>query len=133
MTAATGDNAPYRPCLILAHADPVYAELTCRSFRRRGWDVYRAGTGPEARRLARMMQPELVLLDTDLPEESGWLTCDKLIREQPHARVILVGTATAPQDEQFAAFVGACALVNRAGSMTLLLEDACGAPLPAAG
>ena len=133
MTAATGDNAVYRPCLILAHADSVYADLTCRSFRRLGWDVYRARTGPEVRRLARLMQPELVLLDTDLPEESGWLTCDKLTREQPRTRVILVGAATAPRDDQFAAFVGASALVNRADSMAQLLHDVCGTPLPAAG
>src|SRR5205807_203972 len=113
--------------------DPVYADLTCRSFRRRGWDVYRARTGPEARRLARMMEPELVLLDTDLPEESGWLTCDKLTREQPHARVILVGASTAPQNDQLAAFVGASALVNRADSMTMLLHDVGGVPLPVAG
>jgi CheY-like chemotaxis protein len=133
MTAATEENPPYRPCLILAHADPVYADLTCRLFRRRGWDVYRARTGPEARRLARMMEPELVLLDTDLSEESGWLTCDKLTREQPHTRVILVGAATTPRDEQLAAFVGARALVNRADCMNLLFPDVCGTPLPAAG
>jgi DNA-binding response OmpR family regulator len=133
MTLATEDNSPYRPCLILAHADPTFADLTCRSFRRRGWDVYRAHTGPEIRRLARMMGPDLVLLDTDLPGESGWLTCDKLTREQPHARVILVGPSTTPQDDQLAAFVGASALVNRADGMTLLVHEVCGTPLPAAG
>jgi DNA-binding response OmpR family regulator len=133
MFAITEDNTLYRPCLILALADPAYADLTCRSFRRRGWDVYRARTGPEARRLARMMEPELVMLDTDLPLESGWLTCDKLTGEQPHGRVILVATATTPRDEKFAAFVGASALVNRADSLAMLLHEICRPPLPAAG
>jgi DNA-binding response OmpR family regulator len=133
MTAATESNAPYRPCLILANADAAYADLACRSFRRRGWDVYRARTGPEVRRLARMMEPELVLLDTDLPEESGWLTCDKLTRERPRTNVVLVAAAAAPPDDQLAAFVGASALVNRADSMAMMVQDVYGTPLTAAG
>jgi DNA-binding response OmpR family regulator len=133
MTAAIEDNTTYRPCLILALPDADYADLACRSFRRRGWDVYRARTGPEVRRLARMIEPELVLLDTELPGESGWLTCDKLTREQPRTNVVLVAAASAPPDDQLAAFVGASALVNRADSMALLVRDVCGTPLPAAG
>ncbi len=58
--------ARYRPCLILAHADQQYAAAAARSFRREGWDVYTALTGPEARRLARMLRPSLIVLGTGL-------------------------------------------------------------------
>ena len=69
------DDIRVQPCLVLAHPDPVYAAVVSRAFRRLGWDVCPAGTGPEARRLAQLLQAQLVVLDTQLPDETGWLTC----------------------------------------------------------
>ena len=80
------------------------------TFRRQGWDVYTAHGGPEVRRLARMLGPQLVVLQADLPDESGWLTCDKLLRELPHVRVILVNSGLSAEGCRFATFVGAAGL-----------------------
>ncbi len=135
MNAAVDEFAEYRPCLVLAHADPVYAAQALRTFRRRGWDVYAARSGPEARRLARMLQPHLVLLQADLPEESGWLTCDKLSRENPLIRVVLVAADPTLYHADFAAFVVAAALVDRRDGMAALLPHLRRAiePMPAVG
>jgi CheY-like chemotaxis protein len=133
MFATTEEIASHRPCLLLAHADPTYASRAARSFRRLGWDVYEAHSGPEARRLARMLEPALMVLGTDLPEESGWLTCDKLTREFPLLKVILVGDGPDVQGEHFAAFTGAAALINRADGAEALLHEVHGAVLPVAG
>jgi DNA-binding response OmpR family regulator len=113
--------APFRPCLILAHADAAYCVQITRTFRRHGWDVYPAQTGPQVRRLARMMQPELVVLQADLPGESGWLTCDKLTGEFPTVKVVLVAADTTPRRADFADFVGAEALVSRRDGAAALL------------
>jgi DNA-binding response OmpR family regulator len=127
------ESTIFRPCLVLAHAEPAYAADTARAFRRRGWDVYLAQAGPEARRLARMLDADLVILGTDLPGESGWLTCNKLVREQPVARVLLVAPRRDPAAEKFAAFVGASALVEHAAGLPALFREVEGNPLPAAG
>ena len=121
MNAAADDCAGYRPCLILAHADPAYTAQVLRTFRRQGWDVYAAHDGPEVRRLARMLQPHLVVLQAELPEESGWLTCDKLTREMPSVRVVLVAADPTPYHAAFATFVGAAALVDRKDGLAALL------------
>ena len=71
MNTAADEFAGYRPCLILAHADPAYSAQVLRTFRRQGWDVYAAHNGPEVRRLARMLQPHLVLLQADLPRRAA--------------------------------------------------------------
>src|SRR5262245_59441864 len=90
-----GGGPQYRPCVLLAHADGAYASDVSQSLRRLGWDVYQAADGAELRRLARMMEPELVILDAELADESGWLTCAKLQHEQQSGgKVILVGDAT---------------------------------------
>src|SRR5262249_33012615 len=61
------------PCLVLAHSGGAFVEAAGQALRRGGWDVYPARSGPEARRLARMIGPDLVVLDAHLPCESGWL------------------------------------------------------------
>jgi DNA-binding response OmpR family regulator len=123
MLLAHERTAGYRPCLVLADPDPAYAAAIMRSFRRLGWDVYEAKLGPEARRLARMLDADLVILAADLPEETGWLTCAKLVRERPHTRIILVDHAADPRARHMAAFVGAKALVRRDAGMEALLPQ----------
>jgi ActR/RegA family two-component response regulator len=117
MNLTIGDNVCCTPCLVLAGFEGAVA----REFRRRGWDVYPARTGPEARRLARMVQADLVVLDTFLPEESGWLTCEKLTQEMPGVRVVLIDPD--PRRAALAEFVGAAALVGSDGLAALMEID----------
>ena len=133
MPAASEENVGYRPCLVLAHHSPAYAAQAGRAFRRLGWDVYTARSGPEARRLARMLAAEAVVLDTALPGESGWLTCEKLTGERPHVRAVLVAPEVGDQEERFAAFVGAGALLREADGPYALVPEFSAASLPAAG
>jgi CheY-like chemotaxis protein len=112
-----------RPCLVLAHADEAYALRACTSFRRMGWDVHRADNGAEVRGLARTVAPNLVILDTHLADESGWLTCDKLTREMPRLKVLLLGTQPPSQNENFASFVGATALIDRLDGLLAILTE----------
>jgi ActR/RegA family two-component response regulator len=132
VTEPTEEIEGSRPCLITAHADPAVTAALSRAFRRRGWDVYTARTGPEARRLARLLSAELVVLGTDLPEESGWLTCEKLTGELPEVKVFLVGDPRAGRAEAFAAFVGAAGLVDTRHAVAALVRDVCGDSVPAA-
>ena len=113
MPVANDFGVHHRPCLVLAHTDAVYAADACRRFRRLGWDVYLTQGGPEARRLARMLEADLVVLDVDLHGESGFLTCAKLTRERPGGKVVLVCEDADPRIGQMAVFVGAAAVVGR--------------------
>lgn len=97
----------YRPCVVLAKPTE---DGTATRLRRLGWDVYQAGDGPEARRLAKMLEADLVVIDVHMADESGWLTCAKLSQERPGERIILMGEASERNRER-ASFVGASAIV----------------------
>jgi CheY-like chemotaxis protein len=120
------DSDFYRPCLILGHSDPVYAASARRALRQLGWDVYLASTGPEVRRLARMLAAEIVILDTELSEESGWLTCEKLVREEIPLKVFLVSKVVNPVSEEFRVFVGAAGLISYHDGVEGLVDQVCG-------
>ena len=85
------------------------AVLTER-LRQRGWHVWRAASHAELRRLATMHFPAVAVLAAEGCEESGWLTCAKLLRAQPHMRIFLIGDDD-PLAESLAGFVGAAALI----------------------
>jgi len=134
MSNARGEEANnYRPCLIVAHSEAALVSSLSREFRRRGWDVYPASSGPEARRLARLLAPEMVILGTNLPEETGWLTCDKITRETPRVKVFLIDAADRPGQEDFALYAGAVGLIPRMGAVEYLIREVCGLTLPLAG
>src|SRR5262245_24811869 len=117
MNADQREDTGMRPCLIIAHGDASYTNLISRSFRRQGWDVYAARSGPEARRLALMLQADLLVMATELDQESGWLTCEKVTREIPQLKVILVGDTSEQQNCEFARFVGAVGFVDQTESV----------------
>jgi DNA-binding NarL/FixJ family response regulator len=122
-----------RPTLVLAHADPLYAALIRQIFVRLRWDVHVSASGAEARELAAELTPSMVILDTELKDESGWLTCAKLTQEQPDLHVVLVADHIGASSHQFAYFVGAAALVARNDGLRALVDEARDVALPAAG
>jgi hypothetical protein len=67
MPPSSEPNSGYRPCVIVALTDQVEAVSLCRHFRRMGWDVYQAGTEPEAHRLAHLLDADLLLTDSSTP------------------------------------------------------------------
>lgn len=122
-----------RPTLILAHTDPAYTALAGHTFNRLGWDVFLASDGPDARRLAHDVHPSAVILEAELAEESGWLTCDKLTRECRDLDVFLIADADTPSVRRLASFVGATAIVRRQDGLQRLLDEVASRRLPAAG
>ena len=127
MTLVIEPRAADRPCLLLAHQDPAYRSVSSRFFRRCGWDVYLARTGPEIRRLALQLDPTVIVLDTGLLDESGWLTCEKLQWSQPNLKVVLVESDPRPADHRFANFVGAADLIDRHDGVVRLVDAVCNA------
>jgi DNA-binding response OmpR family regulator len=133
MLAQNDKTTGRRPLLVLAYADSFYAAMSCRHFRRLGWEVHLASGGCEARRLARTLRPAVVVLDTQLRDESGWLTCDKLRREIPGQRIVLVDPNPTDEDRRLGDFVGAASLVCRGGGVSALADEVLGSALPAVG
>src|SRR5262249_51827815 len=128
MTALQAKPFVNRPHLVLAHPNAGYAGSICRYYRRMGWETHLARSAQEARVLARELAPAVVVLSTDLPDESGWLTCDKLLHERPGQKVVLVTARSTPANRHFAQFVGAAALVQEEAGMQALAQEIGGVP-----
>jgi DNA-binding response OmpR family regulator len=109
--------------MVLAHTDRGYAAQCRRFFQAEGWDVVHVATSREARQLARLLAPTVVVLDTELPDESGWLTCDKLRAELPEQKVVLVAANWTLESHAFGDFVGAAGVVHQGEGIPALAEE----------
>ena len=85
-----------------------------RYFQERGWKVQLAGSADEARLLIRQSDATVALLAEDAPDESGWITCWKVLSDQPATQVCVIGTKPADEGSRFADFVGAAAYISAA-------------------
>lgn len=130
MIARTERTLNFRPRLLLAYSDPAYAALASRHFRRRGWEVHTVGKAADVRRLAFALAPRIVVLDVNLSDESGWLTCAKLLLDRPELRVVLVAPEQSELLARQAAFIGAAGFISREQGCEALFDEAVGA-LPA--
>jgi CheY-like chemotaxis protein len=109
--------------MVLAYADSARAALNSRQFRRLGWEVHQACSGPDARRLVSALHPQVVLVDADLRDESGWLTCAKLTLRGTSPRVVLLAAEVTPYEQEFGRTVGAAAVVPVAAGLPDLIEE----------
>jgi DNA-binding response OmpR family regulator len=133
MIARQSPPTSIRPRMVVAYADSVHAALSARHFRRLGWEVHLASSGPDARQLTRNLGPEVVILDTQLPDESGWLTCAKLMLGEGAQKVVLVSPDATDEEQRLADAVGAAALVSRETGVPALVGEVMGMALPHAG
>lgn len=101
-----------RPCLVLGYTRSDFASRWGRFFRRQGWEVHLAADAAEARRLSNVLTPTAVVLDVEMPDESGWLASAKLTFEHPDAKVVLVGSRS-PKRNTDISDVGATAWLER--------------------
>jgi CheY-like chemotaxis protein len=109
------DNSSFqgRPRLLLAYSDSAHASRCVRFFRRLGWEVHMVASGVEAQRLAGELMPRVIVLDVELPDETGWLSAAKIAIAPPEQRVILLAGHVDEHLQQRAQSLGVAGLVRR--------------------
>jgi DNA-binding response OmpR family regulator len=82
--------------IVLVEDDEHLQSILTRSLRKRGHDVRSARLGAEARLLLARQAPSVLILDINLPDETGWDVL-RWLREQPGMHpLVIVLTAFRP-------------------------------------
>ena len=72
-------STPVKPALVLIVEDDVMARrLMCKALKRYGFRIAEAGNGQEALAVYDQRQPDIVLLDIEMPVMDGYTTCREL-------------------------------------------------------
>jgi DNA-binding response OmpR family regulator len=83
-------SGPKKQTILVVDDDPSVREVLARVLAEEGFLVLTAINGPEALGIAQVNQIDLVLLDLNMPLQSGWDTFERLTAQNPLLAVIIV-------------------------------------------
>ncbi len=93
------DDTAKKPIILIADDNQVISKLLGELFTREGYQVAEVSDGESVLKLLPSIQPDLILLDVDLPEMSGFDVCRKL-KHDPASADIPVLFVTSRNDKK---------------------------------
>jgi signal transduction histidine kinase/CheY-like chemotaxis protein len=97
-------------CILIAEADPHLLQASSNLLRRAGYRVLEAATGDDALRMAGEQKPDLILLDTGLPDVDGLEICRRIKADAtPTGSFVVMLSSTKTESENQVAGLQACA------------------------
>ena len=109
--------------LVIADDDAGFAEFVQAILAEQGYDVVaRAPNGEEAVRLAAELQPDLVLMDLNMPVMDGFEATRRIRRELPATRVFVLSGGLTEEDGERALAAGASAYLEKERAADHLLK-----------
>jgi len=111
--------AEKRPLLLLSEDEDLCWNLLMAASHA-GRKLVRGHPAADGSQMLRIVKPEAVLLDLDLPEETAWMTADALLQEEGCPPVILL-TSNARQSD-FDTAIQAGFLIQKAMEPAKLFE-----------
>lgn len=123
--------APVRRLLIVED-NPLVLEVFMTFLQRQGCRCDATNTGAAACDLARSQQPEVIVMDLQLPDGDGVSFVPELQRASPRSRIIAVSAHQLPKDRKRALDAGMAAFLVKPVELTALWEAVSGARAPAA-
>ncbi|MDQ8201157.1 response regulator transcription factor [Pelagicoccus enzymogenes] len=85
--------------VVVAEDETLFRDFLCRIIRQRfGFEIIgEVATGEEAYKLCDEHRPDLVILDLRLPGITGQELAERLISEQPEARILIISSVEDPK------------------------------------
>lgn len=83
--------------ILMVEDEPTVCDVVVRYLRREGYQVEAAGDGAEGLRMARLLQPDLVILDLMLPSLDGLEVCRQL--RATHEMPVIMLTAKTDESD----------------------------------
>jgi CheY-like chemotaxis protein len=117
-------DASAQPTLLIVDDQPFFVDMHVNLLRPKGYTVIGAGSAAAGFDEAKRLQPNLILLDVEMPSEDGFSLCRRLKAEPATARIpIIMLTATLnPKLTELAFKAGAEATVLKSMNVEKLLN-----------
>jgi DNA-binding NtrC family response regulator len=91
--------------ILIVDDDTIVGESLAKALRKKGYEPLLAADGIEAFERCKQNLPDLVLLDLNMPRQSGWVTLEKISKLNPLTPVIIItGSPDQPEPTASARF-----------------------------
>lgn len=115
------DSTDSRPQVLVVEDDALLVEVLEAALRRDRYSFVTACDGDEAIEKAYALKPEVVLLDIDLPGQSGYLVAAKLKAVRPCPKVLFLTALPRGQSDRAAAFLRVDGILHKPFAIRKLL------------
>ena len=102
---------PKRPRVLIAEDHPGVAKAVCRMLSLECDVVGTVADGSAVLEAARRLQPDVIVVDLNLPQVHGLEVCRQITQVNPKAKVIVFSAMNDPDVRQRSVEVGASAFV----------------------
>lgn len=85
--------------ILLADDDDLFLHITSNLLKDEGFEIFTASSGSEALKMIATVKPDLVILDSNMPNVSGEQVC-RLIKHSKDMKVIPVIILSGLEDEK---------------------------------
>ncbi len=110
-----------RPQILLVEDDELLLEVMAASLKREGYSFETARSGDEALAKAYHLRPEVVLLDIELPGQSGYLVAAKLKIARPSPKVLFVTALPRGKSDRAASFLRVDGILHKPFALKKLI------------
>jgi DNA-binding NarL/FixJ family response regulator len=118
---ATAASRPVRVLIVDDH--PIWREGAARYLAEAGFTIAgTAGDGAQALRITAAARPDVVMLDLNLPDQSGADVTRSLLAAHPSVRVLMLSASGARQDVLDCVTAGAVGYVLKSAQLTELVD-----------
>lgn len=116
------DGATTRVLVVDDHQ--TFAELLAEALDREPdfVSVGHAATGTEAIALTERLDPDVVVMDVELPDMDGFAATERIMANRPHVRVVVLTAHGSPDFVARASAAGACGFLPKDGSLAVMLQ-----------
>jgi len=97
--------------ILIADDEPGIRLLYDRELKKEGYEIFFAGNGQDAVRLARELKPDLVVLDIRMPGMDGIQALHRLLEEQ-NSLPVVINTAYSSYKDNFLCWAAEAYLVK---------------------
>ena len=103
---------PLRILVVEDHAP--FRRITCEALRRRAeYEIFEAADGLEALQKSEELQPDLILLDINLPKLHGFEVAPRVGGLAPHARLLFMSQESSSHIVEFAFRLGGHGYIHK--------------------
>src|SRR4030095_2658951 len=107
--------------LVVEDHTPFRHHICTALQRRADFHTIEAADGLEAVQMAERLQPDLILLDLNLPKMHGFEVAQQIRRLAPHARLLFMSQESSPDIVRKALSLGAHGYIQKVSAATDLL------------
>jgi DNA-binding NarL/FixJ family response regulator len=117
---------PKRPRVLIAEDHPGMAKAVCRLLSLDCDVVGTVADGSAVLEAAQRLQPDVIVVDLNLPDVDGFEACRQIMQVKPEAKVIVFSAMNDPAIRQRSLEVGASAFVCKGtGDLLSTIKGLC--------